>query len=211
MSNFSSKHIRNISKIKLANKLSIQPLFNETNKGLNIITLLAGETTIATKQKNEVVTWYIEKGSGRIWRQLGNTEKVEGLYPKKIILLEKGMVYQVKNTSNIPLTIISNGFLSEQIDLREGKGYWDRYKNTDAYQKERLKKIEAARILKEEKRNEERNQKLSAILEEVLERKLSNTEKENLLGFIKHFHSTASEEEKKKLGQLLLKSKFKPF
>jgi mannose-6-phosphate isomerase-like protein (cupin superfamily) len=103
---FETKHVGNAPDVHAPDGSEVRILCHLSRGGLATFTLQAGKVSQAVAHHTVEELWYVIAGRGRMWRKLGEQEKIVELEPGVSISLPVGTQFQFRCDGPEPLTAV---------------------------------------------------------------------------------------------------------
>ena len=107
MTGFHTRRIGDQPDIIAADGSEVRVLCQLSRGALATFTLAGGAVSKAVAHRTVEEVWYVTRGRGRIWRKMGEQEKVTDLQPGISVAIPTGTHFQFRNDATEPLEIVA--------------------------------------------------------------------------------------------------------
>src|SRR3954464_3025125 len=104
---FPAKHVSDGPDVIAADGSEVRILCQLSRGALATSTLPPGAVSKAIAHHTVEEVWYVTRGRGRMWRKMGEQEKVTHLQPGISVAIPTGTHFQFRNDASEPLEIVA--------------------------------------------------------------------------------------------------------
>jgi mannose-6-phosphate isomerase-like protein (cupin superfamily) len=107
MTGFRTRRIGDKPDIIAVDGSEVRVLCQLSRGALATFTLASGAVSKAVAHRTVEEVWYVARGHGRMWRKMGEQEKVTDLQPGISVAIPTGTYFQFRNDATEPLEIVA--------------------------------------------------------------------------------------------------------